>query len=91
MKYTIEIEISDDITPDVEMFKRAKDWAERGIDPNWMSSFWHVSDVQEIRQDLTDEQARDVLRFMEHYHDANIGINWEFINACIDDAVGGES
>ena len=88
MKYTIEIEISDDITPDVEMFKRAKDWAERGIDPNWMSSFWHVSDVQEIRQDLTDEQARDVLRFMEHYHDANIGINWDYIEACIDDVVG---
>jgi hypothetical protein len=88
MKYTIEIEISDDISPDVEMFKRAKDWAERGADHNWFSSFWHISDVQEVRQDLSDEQARDVLRFMEHYHDANIGINWDFIEACIDDVVG---
>ena len=88
MKYTIEIEIRDDITPDVEMFKRAKDWAERGVDHDWFASFSHVSDVQEVRQDLSDEQARDVLRFMEHYHDANIGINWDFIESCIDDVVG---
>ena len=89
MKYTIEIEVPDNITPDVESFKRAKEWAEKGINHDWFSSFWHISDVQEVREDLTDEQARVVLRYMEHYHDANIAINWEYyIEACIDDAAG---
>jgi len=40
---------------------------------------WHIEDVQEVRSDLTDDQARDVLKSLRRQHDANIGINWEVI------------
>lgn len=40
---------------------------------------WHISDVQEIRPDLTDEQAREVLFAAKRNHDANEGINWEVL------------
>jgi hypothetical protein len=40
---------------------------------------WCVDDVIDIRPDLTDEQAWEVLQAAEHHHDANIGINWEVL------------
>ena len=42
---------------------------------------WSVEDVQEIRPDLTDEQAWDVLEHAERHHDATIGINWDVLTA----------
>jgi uncharacterized protein (DUF4213/DUF364 family) len=38
---------------------------------------WDVEDVQEVRPDLTDEQAWEVLKQTRHQHDATLGINWE--------------
>ena len=29
---------------------------------------------------LTDEQCKEVLRRLNHYHDAEVGINWETID-----------
>jgi hypothetical protein len=40
---------------------------------------WYVEDVQQERPDLTDEQAREVLRQCKRHHDACIGINWDVI------------
>ena len=37
---------------------------------------WSVEDVQEVRPDLSDEQAWQVLQFVERKHDAEMGINW---------------
>lgn len=37
---------------------------------------WSVEDVQEVRPDLTDEQAWEVLQAVERQHDATIGITW---------------
>lgn len=37
---------------------------------------WHIDDVKDVRPDLTDEQAREVLQSAKRYHDADIGINW---------------
>jgi len=37
---------------------------------------WSVEDVQEVRPDLTEEQAWEVLRQVKRNHDANIGVNW---------------
>lgn len=42
---------------------------------------WHKDDVQEQRPDLTDEQAGDVLDYMDRKHDPCVGINWETIDA----------
>ncbi len=40
---------------------------------------WSVEDVQEIRPDLTAEQAWEVLQAAERGHDATVGINWEVL------------
>lgn len=42
---------------------------------------WHIDDVKTVRPDLTDEQAREVLWHAKQYHDANVGINWEVLEA----------
>tara|TARA_R110000796_G_scaffold186318_1_gene303216 strand:- start:986 stop:1189 length:204 start_codon:yes stop_codon:yes gene_type:complete len=41
---------------------------------------WNVDDVQQQRPDLNHEQACDVLEFISRKFDANIGINWDFID-----------
>jgi hypothetical protein len=44
-----------------------------------ISIVWGTDDVKEIRPDLMHEQAWEVLKQAEHYHDANIGISWEVL------------
>lgn len=46
---------------------------------------WGVEDVQSERPDLTDDQAWEVLKAVIDRHDANIGVNWEFICSVADD------
>src|SRR5262249_34547065 len=38
---------------------------------------WSIEDVQEIRPDLTLEQAWEVLQRTSSKHDANLGITWQ--------------
>ena len=42
-------------------------------------SIWLAEDVLNVRPDLTREQAQQVLAAAERHHDANIGINWDFL------------
>lgn len=57
---------------------------------------WSIGDVQsrymdnhdteaDDYQDLTDEEARDILVRMERNHDADIGINWTVIDVYLDE------
>lgn len=46
---------------------------------------WGTYDVQELRPDLTDDQAWNVLQKCDKYHDCNNGFTWEFIKAVADD------
>jgi len=46
---------------------------------------WHIEDVQDIRPDLNDKQARDVLWHCRDSHDALIGINWDVLHYWADD------
>ena len=43
---------------------------------------WHITDVQEVRPDLTDDQARAVLWRVRDIHDANEGVNW-YVIECV--------
>ena len=52
--------------------------------PDWLASWWSIEDVQYQRPDLDDDQAREVLRLVDRRHDANIGINWDFIRDIAD-------
>lgn len=46
---------------------------------------WCVDDVQSVRPDLNDGQAMQVLEYCHDQHDANIGMNWMFIEYTADD------
>lgn len=45
---------------------------------------WSVEDVQEVRPDLSDEQAWQVLQNADRRHDATIGINWDTLECHAD-------
>lgn len=38
---------------------------------------WSVGDVLDVRPDLSDDQAADVLHQAIHQHDATLGIGWD--------------
>jgi hypothetical protein len=46
---------------------------------------WCIQDVQEVRPDLTDDQAWEVLQEVERKHDAEYGINWTTLEIVADD------
>lgn len=50
----------------------------------WINCRWHVDDVLDVREDLTREQAKEVLHKVGGNHDAEIGINWDVIEAWAD-------
>ena len=45
---------------------------------------WHFTDVQEQCPHLSNTDAKRVLQVLKRYHDANIGINWEVIDATVE-------
>jgi hypothetical protein len=52
--------------------------------PDEISISWHFTDVQELDDTLTNDEARQILQLVKDNHDANIGINLETIQAWID-------
>ena len=87
MKTMIEVDI-----PQGRSIAEAEGAVKQFFDPDWMASWWHISDVHTIANEsgedeadeITDEQAREVLRLMNKNHDSNVGINWETIDVWID-------
>jgi hypothetical protein len=76
---TITVQIPDHVTETEAQAKIA-----RLFDPDWLASWWSIEDVQGERPHLSDEQAREVLAMIDRSHDANIGINWDFIQDIAD-------
>lgn len=63
--------------------------------PEWIASWWHISDVHihanilegidsDEADEITDDEAREVLRLADKYHDAGQGINWDVLEGWID-------
>jgi hypothetical protein len=52
--------------------------------PDEITISWHFTDIQDRDDSLTNDEARQVLQLIKDGHDANIGINWETIDAWID-------
>lgn len=46
---------------------------------------WSVEDVQEIRPDLNDDKAWEVLLRCRKVHDCEVGFSWELIEFVADD------
>jgi hypothetical protein len=49
-----------------------------------ISIIWSTEDVLEVRPDLSEEQADNVLDSAERHHDANEGINWIVLETIAD-------
>jgi hypothetical protein len=52
--------------------------------PDEITISWHFTDVQEVDDTLTNDEARQILQLIKHKHDANVGVSWETIGAWID-------
>jgi hypothetical protein len=96
MKITIEFEVENE--HQAEGLRRR---AEMLNSPDWIASWWHISDVLDLHRnweeeddyeneldDLTDEEAREVLRLADKYHDSEEGINWAVLRGWIDHVLG---
>ena len=49
-----------------------------------ISIVWCIDDVKEVRPDLDDEQAWDVLQAVKDNHDATMGISWDTLEYAAD-------
>lgn len=86
-KVMIEVDV-----PEGRSVSEAEAAVKRCFDDNWFASWWHTSDIHSCANGwgdddakiLTDEEAAEVLRLAEKYHDANIGINWDVLSCWID-------
>ena len=59
---------------------------DRAVSNNWISLWWHISDVQECAGDapMGDDDAREILEEMHYRHDANNGVTWDTIHHYVD-------
>jgi hypothetical protein len=75
--------------PDDQAIPDSKDIV-RLTDPDWMSEWWHIDDVieqAEPENQLTEDEAREVLMLMDKRHDCNYGHTWDSMDSAIDDVV----
>jgi hypothetical protein len=88
-KITIEFDL-----PEGQAIPDSSDIA-RLTDPEWIASWWHISDIHmqaniaegidsDEADEITDEEAQEVLRLMNKYHDSEEGINWGVIDSWVD-------
>jgi len=50
-----------------------------------ISITWHIDDIFEVDDTLTESQAKQVLYLLKHNHNANVGINWDVIEQTIEE------
>ncbi len=49
---------------------------------NSISIIWHIDDVRmAFDNPITDDQCRQVLRRVDKWHDANIGVTWDVLRS----------
>jgi len=53
-----------------------------------IAAIWCIEDVQEVRPDLTGDQAWEVLQEAQHKHDAMMGISWDTLPILAEDLFG---
>jgi hypothetical protein len=87
MKMMIEVDI-----PNGRSVAEAEMAVKMAFNPDWVAEWWHIDDIieqdngaeDEPYSDLTEDEAREVLRLMVKEHDCEVGINWDVIDAWID-------
>jgi hypothetical protein len=86
-KMMIEVDI-----PNNRSVAEAEMAVKMAFNPDWVAEWWHIDDIieqdngaeDEPYSDLTEDEAREVLRLMIKEHDCEVGINWDVIDAWID-------
>lgn len=73
-----------------EVIKSLKSHKDQNAVCAW--DMWLVQDVQDRARDFHDkeiskEDAEKVLEIMTERHDANTGLNWDFMDFCMEDAI----
>lgn len=55
--------------------------------PDSIEISWHIDDVKGMEgyEDLTDDEAREVLELTANNHDATIGVNWDTLEVWADE------
>lgn len=57
-------------------------------DAGYIVILWSDEDVIELAKnkevELSEDQVKEVMKNIDHYHDANEGINWDVISCHID-------
>ena len=53
-----------------------------------IAAIWCIEDVQEVRPDLSADQAWEVLQEAERKHDAMMGISWDTLEILADELFG---
>jgi hypothetical protein len=79
MKVTIEIDL-----PEGQEIPLVSDILTL-TNPDWLVDRWHIQDVKDNNEWLTDEQAREVLEMVGRRRDCNVGINWSMIESIVCD------
>lgn len=83
MRVTIDIDL-----PEGQQLPTATDIL-RLTSKDWIANWWHIEDVKGcVDYDLTDDQAREVLRIADKTHDAENGINWTVLQTIADQLTG---
>ena len=84
MKITLEVEV-----PKGTTISEIEGAVKRAFDPDWMASWWHIDDVkgqangwdeEDTEHSITDEEAREILRLADKYHNCEVGINWDVLD-----------
>ena len=73
--------------PDCMSDEKAQYELDRFASNDWMSVWWHISDIQDIAGDCTpmsDDDARDILNQMQRGHNCEYGITWDVVGAYVD-------
>ena len=71
-----------------QMYSCALDYVEQDhvlADDDEIAITWTVDDVMYEREDLSESQAREVLKAVKRNHDAEIGVNWDVIRTHADE------
>ena len=78
-----ELDRGNDI--DVYTLKNAIEAFEGGAGVNYSIFIeWCIEDVKDVREDLDDDQAMEVLEYVKDRHDATMGITWETLQYAAD-------
>tara|TARA_R110000868_G_scaffold34728_1_gene125168 strand:+ start:1568 stop:1948 length:381 start_codon:yes stop_codon:yes gene_type:complete len=69
-----------DITKEIKANLRPISFADNTWDSNSeIAIIWSIEDIQESNNNLTNEQAFDVLTTLDRYHDYSYGISWDTV------------